>query len=197
MSEFAVSQPTMRAALRILESEGLIRIQRGAGGGPRVQDLDVGVLAQRAGLYLQLEGADLADLLEALLVLQPGAVQMAAGRRSPAQLKQLRDCVGRAETCTTMRDFSEVATDFVLRLLEASGNRSIKLFSLVMSDLIRSELHRHLDLRPDTDVIPWNAQRFGELVDLIEAGEGEAAAALWRAHMLMTIPSELRRAPGS
>lgn len=195
MAKYDVSQPTMRSALRILESEGLVRVHRGAKGGPRVQELDVDVLAQRAGLYLQVQGAGLADLLEALVLMQPGAVGLAAERRTAKQLTQLRRCVARAEACTTMGDFGEVAADFVVLLLEASGNKSIKLFALVIRSLIHQELHRRLDpLEPD-DSIQWNAARFGELVDLIELQESEAAAAVWRAHMLATITPELKPPP--
>jgi DNA-binding FadR family transcriptional regulator len=190
---YDVSPPTMRIALRILESEGLVQIKRGAGGGARIRDLDVDVLAKRAALYLQIEGADLSDLLEALVLMQPGAVGLAAGRRTREQLRQLRRCVVRAETAETMSDFSEVAADFVVLLLEASGNKSIKLFALVIRSVIHQELHRRLDYLEAGESMRWNAKRFGELVDLIEAGQAEAAAALWRAHMLTTITPDLRR----
>jgi DNA-binding FadR family transcriptional regulator len=200
MTKYEVSQPTMRSALRILESEGLVRIQRGAGGGPRVQELDVDVLAKRAGLYLQVEGADLRDLFEALILLQPGAVALAAERRTKRQLAQLRRCVRRTESCTTMADFGDAAADFVVLLLEASNNRTIKLFSLTIHSLVRQEIHRQVDDSPNLEGIRWNAQRFSEVVDLIEMQEGEAASALWHAHMLATIPGmggnpRLRPAP--
>ncbi|HEY2331993.1 MAG TPA: GntR family transcriptional regulator [Acidimicrobiales bacterium] len=188
MTNYGVSQPTMRSALRILESEGLVRIQRGPGGGPRVQELDVDVLAKRADLYLQVEGAELHDLFEALILLQPGAVRLAATRRTKRQLQALRRCVRRTAACTTMVDFGEAAADFVVLLLEASNNKTIKLFSLMIDSLVRHEIHRQVDDIPDIDTIAWHAQRFGEVVDLIEAGEGDAAAALWHAHMLATIP---------
>ena len=189
MVDYDVSQPTMRAALRILEAEGLVRIQWGPGGGPRIQDLDVDVLAQRAGLYLQVEGADLSDLLEALLLLQPGAVGLAAQRRSDEQLVRLRGCAVRTGQCTTMGEFADAAADFVVLLLEASNNKSIKLFALVIRSLVHQELQRYLTEVADSTTahIEWNGQRFGEVVDLIEAGESDAAAALWRAHMLATV----------
>lgn len=204
MQRYDVSQPTMRAALRILEADGLVRIQWGPGGGPRVQELDVDVLAKRAGLYLQVEGADLADLLEALLLLQPGAVALAAARRTPDQVVALRDCVARVYQCASMAEFSDVAADFVVLLLEASGNQSIKLFALVTRSLIHQELNRFLAEMPTTrERLDWHASRFEEVVDAIEAGEAETAAALWRAHMLRTIPSpdaarsDLTRADGA
>lgn len=191
---YGVSPPTMRAALHILETEGLVRIQRGVYGGARVQSPDVEVLARQAGLYLHLDGSDLLDLLEALRQLQPGAVQLAAKRRNKKEIAALRRAVHRVASSPTMGDFGEAAADFVLLLLEASGNKALKLFALVISSLIRDELHRELDDRTDTEGIAWNAQRFGEVVDLIELGEGEAAAALWRAHLIYTDPTVVNAA---
>jgi GntR family transcriptional regulator, transcriptional repressor for pyruvate dehydrogenase complex len=165
MAQFDVSQPTMRSALRILQSEGLIVIRRGPGGGPRVAELDASALARQARFYLELEGADLDDLLEALQLVQPGAVALAARRRTQQQLRSLRRCVLDVESAATFREFSDASADFVLLLLEASGNKAVKLFGLVIY-----------------------AVRFGEVVDLIELGEEDAAAALWRAYLIASLP---------
>jgi DNA-binding FadR family transcriptional regulator len=194
MSEYQVSQPTMRAALRILENDGLVRIQWGPGGGPRVQELDVDVLAQRAQMYLEIEGANIIDLMEALIIIQPGAVTLAAARATDEQIAALRACAERVPRCKTMVEFGEVAADFVVILLEASGNRTIKLFALVIRALVHETIQKTLVDEHDTSLLPWHAQRFGEVVNLITEGHGEAAAALWRAHMLATIPEESTRA---
>jgi DNA-binding FadR family transcriptional regulator len=170
----------------------LLKIHRGAQGGPRVQELDVNVLAQRAKLYLQVEGADLADLLEALRLLEPGAVALAAERRTAAQLAKLWSCVERTAACETLIDFSEVGADFVVLLLEASGNKSLKLFGLVIDSLIRQEIHCELEGSSETRSIQWHAERFAEVTQLIELREGEAAAALWRAYMLVADPTVTR-----
>jgi DNA-binding FadR family transcriptional regulator len=154
------------------------------------------VLARRAKLYLQGEGAGLVDLLEALRLLEPSAVALAAERRTLAQLAELWSCVERTSACETMSDFSEAGSDFLLLLLEASGNKSLKLFGLVIDSLIRDELHRELEASSETRAIQWHAVRFAEVVQLIELGEGEAAAALWRAHMLVADPTKRRATTG-
>lgn len=202
MERHQVSQPTMRAALRILENDGLLSVHRGAHGGPRVEELRTDVLTRQAALYLKVHGAGLLEMLEALEVIQPGAVALAAQRRTPAQLAALRACVERVGASASMAEFSDASADFVLLLLEASGNVVVDLFARVVADLIRGEVHRVLDDLPLGPGVAWNAARFAELVDLIEARQADGAAALWRAHLVLTHPQfrerfEHQRAPST
>src|ERR1700722_9366531 len=61
-SEFAISRPTLREALRLLESESLITITRGKHGGARVTPVDLRAVASQVGMFLQLEGTTLQDV---------------------------------------------------------------------------------------------------------------------------------------
>src|SRR5438093_737215 len=64
--EFGVSKPSMREALRILETEGLIRIQRGKKGGAVVRIPDTGNAAYMLALVLQSRSVRLDDVGAAL-----------------------------------------------------------------------------------------------------------------------------------
>src|SRR4051794_2911660 len=65
MEVYDVSRPTLREALRILESEGLVSVKRGAHGGARVHLPDVSIAAKYAALLLQVRGTTIADVFEA------------------------------------------------------------------------------------------------------------------------------------
>ena len=85
MDEFAISRPTLREAFRILESEGLITVRRGARGGARVQIPTSEVAARYAGLVLQHRGTTLADVLDARVIVEAPAAGIVAGRRGSRQ----------------------------------------------------------------------------------------------------------------
>src|SRR3954469_23872896 len=65
MTQFGVSRPTLREAFRVLESEGLIRVRRGAHGGARVQTPNGDIAARYAGLVLEFRGTTLEDVYDA------------------------------------------------------------------------------------------------------------------------------------
>src|SRR5208283_6127923 len=70
MAEFAVSRPTLREAFRVLESESLITIRRGAHGGARVKGPDSRMAARYAGLILEYRETTLRDVFDARSVIE-------------------------------------------------------------------------------------------------------------------------------
>src|SRR5215207_11088599 len=70
-ARFGVSRPTLREAFRVLESESLITVRRGAHGGARVSAPDSDVAARYAGLILEYRGATLGDIYRAAALIEP------------------------------------------------------------------------------------------------------------------------------
>ena len=187
MEEFGVARPTMREAIRILESDGLIRVQRGVGGGARVQPFDIDKLAKRVGLYLQTQGADFSDLTEVQDILEPGAAGLAATRRSEQDLGAMRLCVEMTARCTTAEDLARVATEFHLLLLRASGNRTLSLISKMLQQLLQIEYTARAETMTAASlprIIEQTVTWYGQLVDLIEANDADGAVAHWTQHQL-------------
>ncbi|MEY2521597.1 MAG: hypothetical protein QOJ66_162, partial [Ilumatobacteraceae bacterium] len=78
MEHAGVARTTVREALRILESEGLLVVRRGAGGGARIKTPSVSNVARYIGLVLQSQGATLQDVFDARLLLEAPAAGMLA-----------------------------------------------------------------------------------------------------------------------
>src|SRR3954467_12514650 len=62
MEMYDVSRPTLREALRILGSERLISIKRGARGGAHVQSPEIAVVGRYAALLLQARDTTIVDV---------------------------------------------------------------------------------------------------------------------------------------
>src|SRR5580698_4135154 len=81
LEEFRISRPSLREALRILESEGLIRVRRGNVGGSVVEVPTAETSAYTLGLVLQSRRGTVADLALAIKQIEPVTASMCAERR--------------------------------------------------------------------------------------------------------------------
>src|SRR3954454_17932628 len=94
---FGVSRPTLREAYRVLESEGLIEVHRGARGGARVRVPNDEAAARYAGLVLEHRGATLADFCAVRTLIEPLLAPRIAHRCQPSDLAPLRAAMAAAE----------------------------------------------------------------------------------------------------
>jgi GntR family transcriptional repressor for pyruvate dehydrogenase complex len=129
LDEFSVSRPTLREALRILETEGLVRTRRGKQGGAVVSRPTVDTAAYHLGLVLQGVGVDLTDLATARHLLEPLCVSLAAGRGDRETVaKELEDLIEESES--VMDDgaaFTASLLKFHERLVAACENETLQI----------------------------------------------------------------------
>src|SRR5215472_12533693 len=94
-TEFRVSLPAVREAMRILETEGLISVRRGNVGGAVVHLPTPERTAQMISMVLQSRGTTPDDVSGALLYLEPVCARMCAARpdRLTAVVPALREAV--------------------------------------------------------------------------------------------------------
>ncbi|MBL7489969.1 FadR family transcriptional regulator [Frankia sp. AgB1.9] len=128
--EFRVSRPSLREALRILETEGLVRIRRGKVGGGVVRRPTVTTAAYHLALTLKANEVTHQDLATARLAIEPSCASLAAelpDRR--AVVDELTRLVDESEACATTAAFTEAAHAFHLRLTELCGNTTMTLLA--------------------------------------------------------------------
>ena len=188
--KFNVSRPTLREAMRLLESESLIRISRGQHGGARVQKLDISVTARQVGMYLQMEGTTLADVMQARSFLEPPAARRIAESRSLAVIEALRASVEVAKKAykdEDQRALTEAQSQFSEILTSHSNNNTLSLLAKLLHDIVLRQmidLTAHTSSREGALKMQWKGIRAREkLLALIEAGEAEEAEKYWRHHV--------------
>lgn len=181
---FGVSRPTLREAIRILESERLVVVRRGARGGARVHAPDGKLAARYVGLVLEHRGGTLADVYEARTVIEVDAVRRLAARRTKADLAALRSAVlPMAGLVDDVARFALGSGSFHALIVSLTGNRTLAVLDDVLNDIIvraADSFASQTDAgRRDT---PGSHREHEELIELVHAKEVEAAAAHWRAH---------------
>jgi len=189
MEQFGISRPTLREAFRILESEHIIAIKRGAHGGAHVLVPDAGAAGRYAGALLQYRGTTLADLYEARAHLEAAGVEMLARKRSAADLRKLDTAIAESEALVAdpMAYAEKHELQFHRLLIELAGNETM----IVLLDMLLSiiELHNQSFLRkhpPDetsNETVRAAQRAHAKVVELIRAKSADRAVSFWRQHL--------------
>jgi DNA-binding FadR family transcriptional regulator len=125
---FGVGRPTLREALRLLETRGLITIRTGPHGGPIVRRPRAEDLSDALTLMLQLEGAVVGDVLEARVATEPALARLAALRITEAQLDELDASIERMATTTQPDAFTAENGYFHRLVAEAAASTALQVF---------------------------------------------------------------------
>src|SRR3712207_5880575 len=94
-----ISRPTLREAVRILADAGVVEVRRGPGGGIFVAGDVVPVELVRERSSIRLE--EVADVLEARRLVEPGVARLACRRATEADLEAMERSIA------AMRDICE------------------------------------------------------------------------------------------
>ena len=193
MEQFGISRPSLREAFRILETERLIEVKRGSRSGARVSLPKVESVSRYASYYLQAAGVRVRDIYEARLALEPYVVRKLASAPSASAIKRLRDEAARLAgfyESDQERDYMVASAHFHSVLMDVGGNATLHFLTRVLEDVIAQYQKRFTQ----SDAAEAERKRgrekgvksIAKLIDLIEAGDVDAAEKHWTLHLTNT-----------
>lgn len=195
MTEFGVSAPSIREALRILDAEGLVTVRRGKIGGAEVHRPDASTASFAIGLALQGQRVTLRDLADALLELEPMCVAACARRddRATTVVPKLERNIAQSEALIEHpEDFTHVAREFHQIIVTHATNATSRLLvrSLVAVWSIQEETWAtslaERGQYPERSEQVAAIEAHQAVLRLIVEGSAEAAATHARKHLRAT-----------
>ncbi|HEY0415384.1 MAG TPA: FCD domain-containing protein [Gaiellaceae bacterium] len=146
-ARFAIAPMTLREALRILREAGYLETRRGRGGGTFVRRSLPQQPAREARRHLaRLTVEELSDLMDYRVAVSGAAVELAAERRSDADLVVLQDLVERMAALDAFPPYRRL--DHRFHLAVASAARSPRL--VAAETTIQADLAKLLRLIPES-----------------------------------------------
>lgn len=192
LREFGVSKPSMREALRILESEGLLSVRRGKVGGAVVHRPGEDNVAYVLGMVLRSLGTPVDDLSMALNLLEPQCVALCAGRADRAEtvVPHLRACHEEAAACIDdIRAFTPASRKFHEEIVRLCGSPTLTLVVGALESVWSAHAAAWVEVHEGDDELPDLAYRqqglddHAALLDLIERGDVAGAMAEAQRHL--------------
>jgi GntR family transcriptional regulator, transcriptional repressor for pyruvate dehydrogenase complex len=177
---YSVGRSSVREALRILESQGVLT--PGPGGALVVADAPR-PLTRSLRLVMTLGPADVRDLFELRRILEVDAAAAAAWRRTAAHIGMMRSAVeamAASLEAGNARAYIDADVRFHLAIAEATGNRLVE----ACMDAVRDVLHEALSAIFE---IPLSAARAVDehrgILDAIDSRDVERAQTAMRVHI--------------
>lgn len=205
VKEFGVSYPSVREALRILETEGLVTVRRGSVGGAEVHRPDQTSAAYHLGLVLQGAGVTLGDLAEGLLRLEPLSAAEVARRPDrmtavvPVLLANVEASAGAVSDGVA---FTRIAREFHDLVVAFTPNDTIRYVVRSLVALWSAQEQQWAALVTRRGEYPSAAEARGavrthrRLVDEIAAGRADEVQRIVRRHLAATQAVLLERFTG-
>ncbi|MGH3168379.1 MAG: FadR/GntR family transcriptional regulator [Trebonia sp.] len=182
---FGVSRVTVREALRMLESSGLVEIRVGARGGAFVTAPSSNRVGEGLTDLLTLSVISAADVTEVRLVLEVGIVPLVCERATEEDLSDLEKICKRSEEAHRGGDYTmEMSLEFHTRVAEATHNPAVSMLVESFRGPILMSLQEAKSAAPEMGRLGTDEhERF---IEAVRRREADAASAIMREHLTRT-----------
>lgn len=195
--EYGISHPSLREALRILETEGLVVVRRGNVGGAMVQQPGKDRFGSTLGLVLQSAGTQVSELATAVATLEPICARLCAqnpkrGKTIVPRLRKILDSSIEEESSGAGVPFTRTARSFHAAIVDLCGNEPTKIIVGGLVSLWNAQEEAWARSTSDEGEYPGHDARHAttkaheKLLELIESGDAQGAEDFSRRHIHST-----------
>jgi DNA-binding FadR family transcriptional regulator len=186
VEKYQVSRPTLREAVRVLEAQGLLYMQRGRGGGTRVVAPSGTAAAREFAMMLEFLKIPIPDIVTAHHDITASVAKVVAERRTKADLAALKKNLEDArQVADDPRRLAALNVEFHVLLVQRAGNMTLWLLEGILAHLLADVAQK-----AQPDMTAWGAatplaglKHHTRVVESIERQDAEEADARWRAHL--------------
>lgn len=183
VEQFRVGRSSVREALRILESMGLLVTQPGSPNGPKVSASNSAGLVRMLGGFVHTQGIGLAALVQYRMIAGSAANFLAAQLRTDEHLALMREANEAMRSAAPGDEDTFARNDmrFHQAIADASGNPLLTLVTGVIGDLIieqmKSAMHHALNEEGTRSAY---LRTHDQLIEAISAHDGVRASEISR-----------------
>jgi DNA-binding FadR family transcriptional regulator len=146
-AQLGVGRRSVREALKVLETKGLVEVQKGVGTLVKRIDLDdfLDVLTRNMGLYLRINKADFEHVTQLRWLLEGAALDRCAALRNPEHLGALDEAVAQQQLACKLgnyQDYQEWHFHFHQKIVETLENPVITMIYAQVLALVREPMER-------------------------------------------------------
>jgi DNA-binding FadR family transcriptional regulator len=179
---FGVSRVTVREALRVLESSGLIEIRAGARGGAFVTAPSSVRVGEGLADLLSLSAVSAVDVTEMRQILELGIVPLVCARATDDDIADLEAICARAELALGRGAYTmEMSAEFHVRVARATHNAAVAMLVESFRGPLLMSLQRAHQLAPNMGRL--GVKEHESFVEAVRRRDPQAATSVMEKHL--------------
>ncbi|MBS7708144.1 FadR/GntR family transcriptional regulator [Chelatococcus asaccharovorans] len=183
VSQSGLSRASVRDALRMLETEGLITTKVGRSGGSIVTRPERDAVARSVELFVRTHGVRLDSLLECRVAIEPTLARLAARNRTQTQLEEMTALHETfVESVTDVRLYKAINLDWHLAVARASGNEPLTALMEAIAMPVRDAMDYQHVTTPELRLVAVKAH--SAILEAIRTQNGEQAERRMARHVI-------------